>query len=78
MYFGLCSFTKRSISLSETLNYLSSLYYYGDGMMAGRIKCPKCGKVGYRRLDKKPSGTYLKIQHIRECYVGRVERGIDS
>jgi len=73
MYFGLCSLTTWSISLSETLNYLSSLYYYGDGMMAGRVKCPKCGEWGYERLDKKASGSYLRIQHIRECYVGRVE-----
>jgi len=46
--------------------------------MANRVKCPKCGEWGYERLDKKVSGSYLRIQHIRECYVGRVERGIDS
>jgi len=42
-------------------------------MMARRVKCPKCGEVGYKRLDKKPSGTYLRVLHIRECYIGRVE-----
>jgi len=38
-----------------------------------KIKCEKCGEWGYVKIDKKPSGRYLRVLHIRECYIGRVE-----
>jgi len=42
-------------------------------MRGKRIKCRRCGKWGYKKIDKKPSGNYLRVVHIRECYIGRVE-----
>jgi len=36
-----------------------------------KVICKKCGRPGYLKVHIRPSGKYLYVRHVEECYIGK-------